>query len=97
MNKATMRALAVVTSVAWAVLIWTAIPVGWDLAPEAGLLVQTIACMGAIVLLLHNHAAPVIEVYLAGKRAGRNEVLAEQECGVIQLEERRLSIVNGDG
>lgn len=88
-------ALPTVTALCWAVLVWTALPFGGTLDAEADLLVQTVACMGAIVLLLRSHAAPVVEVYMAGKLAGRNEVLAEQQSGVVHLPERRLSVVNG--
>jgi hypothetical protein len=88
-------ALPTITAICWAVLVWAALPNGWDLTAEAGLLVQTVACMGSVVLLLRSHAAPVVEVYMAGKLAGRNEVLAEQQSGVTHLPERRLSVVNG--
>jgi len=94
MNKAVRVIVQALTAVAWLILIVDALPVEIDPPGDLALLVQTVACMGLFAILFEMFSAPVVEVYLAGKRAGRSEVIAEQECGVVQLAERRLSAVN---
>lgn len=84
-----------VSVAAWVALILAAVT-SWGPDEDLALLIQTIAALGTCYLIVRASSAPVVEVYLAGKRAGRHEVLAEQECGVAQLAERRLSIVGGD-
>lgn len=85
--------LRILTASAWLLMIASALPIGLHLPDALALLVQTVACMGLIVELLAYHSAPMIEVYMAGKQAGRNEMRVEQETGVVHIEERRLSIV----
>src|SRR5690349_4329427 len=75
MQKACRCMVAALTVGAWVALVVAALPM-WDMAADVGLLVQTIAALGTCWFIVRTAAAPALEVYLAGKRAGRSEVLA---------------------
>lgn len=92
----TLRALTVF---AWLFAIYTLTPWGDRVPADASMFTLAVAVVGSISAVTKHCARPMDEIYLAGKDAGRRELLAEQTCPeVVSLRERReLRVVAGDG
>jgi hypothetical protein len=91
-------AIKIATALAWVVALVDALPWGWELDPDASLLVVAAACVSSYAWISKAHARPAVELFLAGKDIGRREAMLEQQCeNVRRMSEPApsLRIVNG--
>lgn len=86
--------LRVLTALAWCFAVYALTPWGENVPAEASMLALAVAVVGSIAAVTKHCSRPVDEVYLAGKDAGRRELLLEQAGErVVRLDERRLTLV----
>ena len=105
MHAATLLALRSITTAGWAIAILTVLPQGEFVTDDARNLAMSVAIVGSLAVLIdwhhsrtrafvESHQSPAFEFYQAGKRMGREELLAEQRAGeaVVILEDHRQQL-----
>ena len=96
MTRSLVFAIRTVAVVGWVVAGIDALPGPWELDPDGSLFVVAAACVASYAWIMRAHSRPAVEVYQAGKDAGRREAMLEQGCAeVTRMSERRLTVVSG--
>lgn len=105
MHAATLLALRSITAAGWLLAILAVLPHGEFVSDDARNLALSVAIVGSLAVLIDwhhsrtralvaSHQSPAFEFYEAGKRMGREQLLAEQRGGeaVVMLEDRRQQL-----
>ena len=86
--------LRVLTAFAWCFAAYAITPWGDHIEGEVSMFTLAVAVVGSIAAVTKHCSRPVDEVYLAGKAAGRRELVLEQASErVVSLDSRRLALV----